>query len=318
MNTKLHLLKTILMKHNLPIFRVAIIGLFVTLSVNATAQQTPDPTIPVTVNADLKTGTINDDGATALIADAVLYYVPGSGSSITLVASDTDENGKTFSHYAWYEVNADGTEGATVTPTDPTNPELALTELGPGYHRYRVYGFVDDGSVCMSSEYQDMILYVLNPLATSATTAAIEAFCKDETGTLEMEAEVNFGSTHAGANLGTSGSNPSVGELSKKYTLYAMYDDGTNPAVRVELDDVTVNAATNEFEVSYAQVNNVGSYTFFVEVEYNSAIKDKGARPEGHGFWTAQVQKGGNPYVLTVTEKPGRPTITIKANSIVD
>ena len=59
----------------------------------------------------------------------------------------------------------------------------------------------------------------------------------------------------------------------------------------------------------YTNLLAVGTYTFYVEVQYSNDIKDRGTRE--HALWTAQVTNGGTPYQLVVTPVPGRPTITI-------
>src|SRR5690606_20545632 len=105
------------------------------------------------------------------INEAVLFYNPAtSGPSITLNASVGDDAGATFDSYQWNTVSADGTETLI---TGETTVALTATALVPGYHKYRVYGLVNNGDgtlTCQSDEYQDIILFVLPELTVTTLT----------------------------------------------------------------------------------------------------------------------------------------------------
>lgn len=301
------------MKKSNFLLKISMLSLFLTIAtLVAYAQTTPLPTTPVTVNADLKTGMLNDLGAAVLNADAVLFLNPTDGTSFTLTASEMDEAGEnTFTDYAWYPVAADGTANTTTSLSSVRT--LSRADMQPGYHRYRVFGFVNTPGIdCQSDEYQDFIVFILNPLSPTATeTSAITEFCLGDTGTISLTANVNFAGTYQNADF----SNPDADDFHLTYNWYAVLDGNT--AAPIALGSAsTINGATSSLTFDYDDLDEAGTYTFYVEVEYSSAIKDKGSRGVNHGFWRADVQSGGSAYELVVTPKPGRPTITI--GTIVD
>lgn len=309
------------MKQTNSLLRIGLVGLFLTFTTFVLAQTHPTPayTVPVAQTAGLQVGTLNNGESTVspLGAEtgAVLFYkTPASGGTgITLQASLTGEGTTTeFDNYAWHVVDSDGDIGAPIV--GEVARELVLTNLAPGYHRYRVYGFVTSGDeFCQNTDYQDIIFFVLNPLDPSAglvsPTTAITEFCEGETPTetLDLTATVTFAESY-GAD------NPAVSEMNKVFTWYALYDDGTSTPTRIELGNSgAIAGVTHTEEVSLSLVEAIGTYTFFVEVKYSDDIKAPGGR--AHAIWTEQIMTDAtNPFVLTVTEKPGRATITIIAH----
>src|SRR5690606_24932770 len=183
----------------------------------------------------------------------------------------------------------------------------------PGYYRYRVFGFIDDeGVICQSDAYQDLIFFVLRPLAPSATAGAgaVTKFCLNEppTDPLVLEADVVFDAAY-NANKFT---NPAVGDFALTYRWYAVNDN--DPGTQIPLTDpatATNPGAINNIEIDYTDLTDFGSYTFFVEVQYANSIKDRDSRE--HAIWTAQVMDGTEGFTIEVTQTPGRPTITIEA-----
>src|SRR5690606_24815732 len=155
------------MKETTTLLKMSLIGLFLTISTFLFAQVAPNPTAPITTPENLDVGTIND-GETAVspVTTAVLFYNP-AGTTITLTASETDVvTGLDYSSYVWHAINQNGTIAETLEEKTGT---LRVEGLQPGYYRYRVFGFIDDdGVVCQSDAYQDLIFFVLRPLAPSA------------------------------------------------------------------------------------------------------------------------------------------------------
>lgn len=301
------------MKETTTLLKMSLVGLFLTISTFLFAQVAPNPTTPITTPENLDVGTINDDQTAVLpVTTAVLFYNP-AGTAITLTASETDVvTGLDYSSYVWHAINQDGTIAETLEEETGT---LRVEGLQPGYYRYRVFGFIDDeGVICQSDEYQDMIFFVLRPLTPTANpgTGAITEFCLNEppTDPLVLEADVVFDADVAyNANAFT---NPAVGDFALTYRWYAVNSNDLGTQIPLTDPATTTNpGAINNIEIDYTDLTDFGSYTFFVEVQYANSIKDRGTRD--HAIWTAQVMDGTEGFTIEVTQTPGRPTITIEA-----
>lgn len=297
------------------------VGLFLTFSTASVFAQhiAPTPTSPINSVSDLDVGTINDDQTDVVSnVEAVLFY-NASGTSIILNASTTDAvTGLPYTEYIWHSINQDGTIAATETEDGNS---LSLTGLQPGYYRYRVYGIIDDaGILCQSDEYQDIIFFVLPDLnATSAPAAgALTALCitDDTTGeSLTLNGTVTY-NTSVPFNT-NSFVNPDVDDFALTYRWYAVNDEDPGLEIPLTTPATQTNAgATSSINIDYdvLKAAGVGTYTFFVEVEYSAAIKGRGGR--SHAVWSSQVMDGTDAFEVQITPTPGRPTITI--GTIVD
>lgn len=295
------------MKTTTTLLKTSLVGLFLTLVTATFAQQAPpNPSTPITVPGDLHIGTINDDATEVTpVTGAIFFYNP-SGTSITLTASKTDVvTGLDYTEYVWHRVGRDGTPLSTEGETTGT---LTLTNLTPGYYRYRVYGWIDDdGVVCQSDEYQDMIFFVLRPLSitSEAPTNAIQQFCLGEAPTdpLALTSTVTFDATVPYHTDGGFPNPENTSDFDLTYRWYAVNDQ--DPTNEIAIADPAA--------IDYNLFSAVGTYTFHVEVAYASTIKDRGTR--AHAIWETQVMLNGGTgaYELEVTPRPGRPTITIEA-----
>lgn len=309
-----------IMKKTDSLLKIGLVGLFLTISsaiIAQTGPAAPTPVTPITSATNLDIGRINDD-ETSVVTDptAVFFYNPtNGGTEVNLQASATDDHTpepNTFSYYAWYRVNEAGTEqGSSLGSAQSLS--LSAGEVGllqPGFHRFRVYGFVGDAAAefCESEEFQDIILFVLNPLNPTATnTDAITEFCIGDTGTFGLEATVTFEEDYEN----TSFPNPLVGDFDLTYTWFAVLDGDTDNAIQLTSATTTTDGATASATIDFDELDEAGTYTFYVEVAYSSAIKSNTGFDEGHGFWRAYVEDGGTNYQIVVTPRPGRPTITI-------
>lgn len=308
------------MKVNQPFLKISLVGLFLITTLGASAQILPEaiPALPTTIAhyENLHVGTY-DDGKAPInesMGGAVLFYrLNGSTSetSITLQASTHDAANVPFDLYAWYRITAaDGSETGAIDQIE-TGRELTIDALEPGFYRYRVYGISTSGTTnCDSEEFQDIVFFVLNTLDPTAVvpTDAITEYCITATPTdnIELNTTVAFESAYeTGNHLPT----PSVDAFELTYRYYAVKDDQVSSPI--ELGTVTEAGADNIFEVDYSILNTegTGTYTFFVDVTYSSAIKDRGGR--AHAIWTEQIQRNGSNYTVNVTSQPGRPTIEI-------
>lgn len=299
--------------HILKLSVIAFILSFTTSVMAQTATGIPAVTPPVNAFGGLNVGTYNDGtGSVNSMADAVLFYQAGQ-TTISLQASQTDANGTAFDLYAWYKIT-DVNGALPAAALGETTRDLNVNDLQPGFHRFRVYGIVTSGTAnCSSEEFQDIVIFVLNTLNPSVETAAnaITEFCVGTTPTdpVTFTTTVDFESSY---NTDLPG--PAVTAFSYTYNYYAVKDG--NAANRISLGTaVTGNTNTNTFNLDYSLLSaeGEGDYTIFVEVTYNSAIKDSTGK--SYAVWTSQVQSNGSNYTISVTPKPGRPTITITGSS---
>ncbi|UGU16981.1 hypothetical protein LS482_03695 [Sinomicrobium kalidii] len=277
--------------------------LFLTCAVPAFAQiVAPVPTTPVSTPENLDVGSLtNNTLPVTTINDAVLFYDPStSGPSITLTASLDDGQGNTFTGYEWYNITTDGTTETENLIAGEATQNLTLTQLAPGYHKFRVYGLVDDGSViCQSDDFEDIILFVLSPLTVDTafdTNGNPLAYCATDVPATPIELSVT--SLNADYSANTNGyANPAGNDFEVSYAWYAVKDgDTVNP--------IDLATTTDTYSVT---LTDPGTYTFYVEVEY--VVKDKGSRD--YVTYTGNVQDAGVDLEIVVSPTPGAPTITI-------
>lgn len=304
------------MKTTTTLLKMGLIGFVLAISNQVLAQTAPTTTTPITSVSDLDVGTINDDETTVTsVPTAVLFYNP-AGTGITLQASETDlVTGLNYSSYLWHAINQDGTIAETLSEE---GRQLVLSGLSPGYYRYRVYGYInDDGVICQSDEYQDLIFFVLRPLEVTASTGegALPEFCLNDVPDTQLALETAVGFDGSVGYNANSFDQPEVSDFALTYRWYAINSE--NPGTQIPLTDpatVTNDGAANNITVPYGTFTGVGTYTFHVEVQYSNAIKDRETRE--HALWTATVGGETTPFELVVTPVPGRPTITIE--TVVD
>lgn len=258
----------------------------------------------ISTATNLDVGTINTDTPpVTIVSQSVLFYNPAtSGPSFDLVASITDQSSTpiTFSSYKWYQVtNNSGVEslGSVIETTNT----LAISGLTPGYHKYRVYGEVDEGNgiTCQSNEYQDMIVFVLSPLTVTAT-ANLNGnplnYCANDVPTTPIQ--LNVGTITADYSANTFGyNNPPASDFDVTYQWFAVLNGNT--AAPIDL-----GTSTAFYDVT---LTGAGTYTFYVKVRY--AVKP-GSTAAWHSF-DGYVTSGGNNVEIVVNPTPTAPTITI-------
>ena len=285
--------------------KAGLVGLFLIATTAVLAQQAPpNPNTPISEPTDLYVGTINDDETDVTpVTGAVFFYNP-TGTSVALTASPTDAvTGLDYTEYIWHRI---GQDGEVISTESETGGTLTVSGLDPGFYRYRVYGWIeDDGVTCQSDEYQDMIFFVLRPLAitSEAPTDAIEQFCVGDVPTevLSLTSSVAFDPTVEYNTVGGFPNPANADDFELSYRWYAINDQDAGNEI----------AITDPANIDYDLFNAEGTYTFYAEVTYASTIKDRGTRE--HAIWDTQVMLDGVAYELTVAPRPGRPTITIEA-----
>ncbi|WP_268223688.1 hypothetical protein [Sinomicrobium oceani] len=264
----------------------------------------PVPTTPVTSPGDLNVGTLtNNTGPVNTVEGAVLFYNPATnGPEVTLTASLDDGAGNTFTAYEWYNITTDGTTETANEISGESAQNLVRTALAPGYHKFRVYGLVDDGNViCQSDDYEDIILFVLSPLTVTTTfndNGNPLAYCSTDVPATPIELSVSDIAADYTDNA-NGYSNPGGGDFEVSYQWFAIKDGDTGNPVDLE-------TTTDSYSVT---LTDTGTYTFYVEVEYATSIKDKGARD--YVMYTSTVQNAGSDLEIVVSPTPGSPTITI-------
>jgi len=280
-----------------------LLGIGLLTSFQSYAQTAPNPQASISTPTHLDVGTINSDATTVtVINDAVLFYNPAtSGPSITLTASLDDGNGNVFNSYQWYLVLQNGTENIV---SGQTTANLSLAQLAPGYHKYRVYGLVNNEGgtvICQSEEYQDLILFVLSPLDIT-TTVTLNDNPQEYCANNVFDTPTNLSVTNITADYSanTNGySNPLGSNFEVSYNWYAVLEGGTANPINLE-------TAVNNYNIS---ITDPGTYTFYVEVKY--VVKtDDGTR--SYITYVGNIKDStGDPFEITITAVPGAPTISI-------
>ncbi|WP_461534472.1 hypothetical protein [Sinomicrobium sp.] len=287
-----------------------IIAMMVMAAIPTAAQiVAPQPAATISTPADLNVGTLNNNtGSVTVLDQAVLFYNPATdGPSLTLTASLDDGNGNTFTSYEWYNIATDGSSETENVITGETAATLTRTGLAPGYHKFRVYGLVNDGSViCQSEEFQDIIIFVLPPLTVE--TAFDDkgnplGYCLADLASM-TPIELSVSGVTADYSANANGYTNPLGEaFAVTYQWFAVKDGDTdNP---IDLETTTENYSVD--------LDQAGSYTFYVEVKYVDSIKEDNDDRD-YLTYTNQVENtDGTPLTIVVTPIPGAPTISISS-----
>lgn len=295
--------------------------LFFTVVVFASVQvfgQTVYPTVPtaspIDSPDDFNLGTVTYDGTSETFsafvtpASAVAFYkTVAPGTSVNLGASLNDGNGNTFVSYIWYEMSYDGTVETENVISGETASSITIKSLSPGYHKFRVRGQVGTTVSCPSVEYQDAIIFVLPPLDVTPTIGGTNTnltYCENNppvTGDLILSASVTADYTGNGNAYAKPGETDATADFALTYQWYKIpATSGTGVAI------TGATSATLDLSTLSTPLSS-DTYTFYVDVEYASAIKDKGTRI----YVTYGGASSATSGAITVTPTPGTPTISI-------
>lgn len=316
MKTKMNFLKTSVMAIALmgttPIFAQVIPGEFPTA-----------PTGQITLPSDLNGGLVTFDGTDesfAALGGTVMFYRPTTvnpiGSGVNLEASLDDGDGNDFSSYLWYKVSYTGgseDQGAVVHTSTTTT--FSPTNLEPGYNKFRVRGEVGTSVSCPSDEYQDVIVFVLPQLEVALSDVnGTLTYCENDVPTGANVVQLSAGTVTAdytgnGNDYPTPGETDADADFALTYHWYAIPDSA--PTTTIDLG----TASTPIVDLTTLTVGSPlqpDSYTFYVEVEYDAAIRNK-TRLDGTDRTYVTYGDIGNatttPVVITLT--PGTPEITV-------
>jgi hypothetical protein len=252
-----------------------------------------------------------------------------------------------FTHYRWSylgqtngAVAVDGTtynagliadDGLLKEYTAADDNKLTVAGLTEGYHYFKVQGYiVPEGAAltetCMQYS-ETYVIYVLPQLTVTANRADVEEttplqYCEtDASGqtSVVLKADVAYD------NYAETAPALSDFELSYKWYSVKANADGSYPT-EPTMEDIgtltplatnTVTAITNSLTPSIVEV---GTYKFFVEVEYTLKARDydgaetADARKRTYALYRGWVG-GANQTTATevfVTPAPGKPHITIE------
>ena len=314
MKTKMNFLKTALMA-------LALMG-----TTQLFAQVTPgefpnNPTLPITQPSDLNGGLVTFDGTDesfAALGGTVMFYRPTTvdpiGSGVNLEASLDDGDGNDFSSYLWYKVSyTGGSESEGTAITGATARDYSPTNLEPGYNKFRVRGEMEDagsGFSCPSDEYQDVIVFVLPQLdMTLSDVNGTLTYCENDVPTGMNAVELSAGTVTAdytgnGNDYPTPGATDADADFALTYHWYAIPDsDPTNPIDLGTASTATVDLTT----LTAGNPLQPDSYTFYVEVEYATSIRDK----ETRAYVTYGDAGNATTTPVVITPTPGTPEITV-------
>jgi hypothetical protein len=242
-------------------------------------------------------GTSTSDGTTLFCAE---------NTGFTLTSTTQDAAGTAYVSYNWQEIQTSGSAGAVANGApDGTNPnKLVITAATPGWHTYQVVASV--GAASCPADPVIFTVYVLPKLTITAKTTKPDAssvtFCA-QTGAPTGVNAITFNSTpafdvtpQALPGLPTL----AVSDFELAYKWYKVDNtSGTRTAVGTNTTSYTVDDPAD------ATATAVKQYRYEVEVAY--AAKTCGTYKN-----TATLNDGTTTAVITITPKPGKPTITIQ------
>ena len=302
------------MKINVNLLKTAILAFVLAVPAQILAQVYPDaPMGKVAQPSDLNGGLVTFDGTNesfAPLGGTVMFFRPTSvdpaGSGVNLSASLTDGNGNSFSSYLWHKVTYTGGSEDEGTPiAGETAATFNPTNLDPGYNKFRVRGETGSSvSSCPSTEYQDVIVFVLPQLDVTPEVNGTElVYCANDVPTgadaITLSADIIADYTGNTNDYPKPGEADADADFTLTYDWYAVPQGGGTAIQLGNTKDLDLATATNPL--------TPGTYEFYVEVEYDSGIRAKNTRN--------YVTYGGSTVVtsqtVVVTDTPGTPTISV-------
>ncbi|WP_353184609.1 hypothetical protein [Parapedobacter lycopersici] len=343
------------MKTTMRMLRTGLVGLFLMVTMNVMAQQTPpgpiDPLGPQSTTVTTGNTKIRGEHFDPVITDfseeltnSILFFNPNVANGFTLRASTIEDHASRaleFTTYNWYD-DGDGSTLSTTPIPGENSVTLPRTGLAPGYHQYRVEAFIippgaDPNEICPPDQTETFVVFVLPQLGvgvthTGANTSLLQ-YCEDEAATQDkvvLTADVNY--------EGYTG-DPALDQFELKYTWYAVKSNNSSDVFASTASDFpTIDPSKVNIENANLQgtpiikigttdtynpaISDIGSYKFFVEVEYT--IKDRNYDDSETNAVTNRARPyviyrgwfGGNDQdnasIVLVTPKPGKPHITIE------
>jgi hypothetical protein len=317
------------MKRKFTLLKWSLFGLFISIGAGSFAQTTA-PITPIQTNADLNVGPSKanapDPGYTNFLAlqnASVFCYNPtssvaGTRSSFTLTAKETYVDGagatKSYAKFIWLEVFNDGVNVTTSTIAAPSSTfEQQVEHATPGYHKYRVHGLIEaipGGLTCQADDYDEFVVFVLPKLEVTTTlnNAPVLTYCAN--ADLATVANITFTATSAFEtapllNKTDGYSNPGVADFALEYSWFKK--KSADADVTASWSVVTPdgdNAADTKTLTVLDRVVGTFNYKAVVKYKVRSSC----------GVYEGTAMAAGAPIVVTVTEAPTKPSISISAN----
>ncbi|SIT09699.1 hypothetical protein SAMN05421788_103464 [Filimonas lacunae] len=274
-------------------------GLLLMTALQATAQTV---TKPVKVPADLYVtaaptkGTSTNDGTTLFCAE---------NSGFTLKSSTTDPvTHATYTGYTWEEQQTGAATFGPVTSGTATNETLVITSATPGWHTYRVTAALAGNACPPEPAYYNV--YVLPKLVVTASSnkadAASHTYCAENGAPTAPADAITF--TGSVAFDGTPNALPGLENL----TINDFEVTYTWQKINVATSAATTVASTKDYTIVEAATPGATTTTQYT-YELTAAYSVKAC---GTYKGTATLNGSTTTATVTVTPKPGKPTITIQ------
>lgn len=267
-----------------------------------TALQVTGQTItkPVTQPSDLYVGGDATKG-TSTSTGTTLFCAENTG--FTLKAGTTDPvTGAAYTSYTWEEQQTNSASFGTVANGTATNETLVISSATPGWHTYKVTATLS-GNAC-PPEPNYYTVYVLPKLIVTAESnksdATSHTFCAETGAPTDVANKIVF--TGTAVFDGTPNALPGLEPLTvNDFTLTYSWSkiSGGVPTTVATTKDYTVADAPTTGATTTQQ------YTYELTVAY--AVKSCGTY-KGTGTLNGSTTTA----TVTVTPKPGKPTITIQ------
>lgn len=255
---------------------------------------------PVKLPADLYVGGDATKG-TSTSTGTTLFCAENTG--FTLKAGTTDPvTGATYTGYTWEEQQTGSTSFGTVANGTATSETLVISSATPGWHTYKVTATLS-GNAC-PPEPNYFTVYVLPKLKVTAesnkTDATSHTFCAETGAPADAANKITF--TGTAVFDGTPNALPGLealtaGDFELTYT-WTKINGATTTTVATTKDYTLADAATTG-------ATTTQQYTYELTVAY--AVKSCGTYKA-----TGTLNGSTTTATVTVTPKPGKPTITIQ------
>lgn len=281
------------------LIRKSIAGLLLIISFNAAAQSITKPVktpADLYVTADPTKGTSTNTGTTLFCAES---------AGFTLKSSTTDlVTGAAYSSYTWEEQQTNSTTFGSVTNGSATQESLTVTNASPGWHTYKVTVTVSGNACPPDPAYYNV--YVLPKLTVTAVSnkpdAASHTYCAENGAPTDPASAITFTGTVAfetTPNALPNLENLTVSDFEIVYTWNK---------INVATSAATVVGNTKDYTITEAATPGATTTTQYT-YELTAAYQVKTC---GTYKGTATLSGGGTTATVTVTPKPGKPTISIQ------
>jgi|GEM_PF-5647641 len=249
-------------------------------------------------------------------------FCEGDGRTLTLTAGadfqDTDGNTIAYAEWEWHRINAAGGGTPVQGKSDDRTFSIPLASLDVGYNVFRAYGYQNVSDVDCPSLPEDFVIFILPELHPVVNVTGGEnnlVYCANQVPGVDNGGDVTsdngepivFTLQPASIDRTFTPYNDLNGlEISNfklNYKWYKLTLDGSGD---VDSEALISGATSTSYTVPPTD-NTVGSYKYELRISYdvNTAC----------GPYNAIAQAGGTDATIIVTPQPGKPKITISADT---